>query len=364
MLENWHQFGKTGKCFIIAEIGTAHGGDLKKAFTLIDAAAATGCDCVKFQMVYADEIIHPLTGEVELPGGKTRLYDVFKSLEQTPAFYKELKAYTEKQKLEFLCTPFGLQSAAQLYDIQVKAFKIASPELNHFPLLHAVAAYNLPVILSTGVSTLGDIEAAVNITGRQSLLLHCITQYPAPEKEYNLKLIHLLSHIFGLPVGISDHSLHPVLVPVLAVSQGACVVEKHFTLSRKDKGLDDPIALDPDDFALMVKSIRQAEKKESRDILDRMSLEYGSAEVAAILGTGIKTLAPSEQTNYHTTNRSIHALYNINQGETFSRENTAILRSEKQLKPGLHPGYYDLIIGKKALAALNPGDGVEWRHIL
>lgn len=369
MLQNFHKAGYTdkgftGRCFIIAEAGTSHCGDLKKAFTLIDAAAAAGCDCVKFQMVYADEIVHPLTGDIDLPGGKTRLYEVFKSLEQEPAFYRELKEYTEKQQLEFLCTPFGLQSAALLYSIGVNAIKIASPELNHIPLLKAVAAYSLPVLLSTGVSTLGDIEAAVNIVGRQSLLLHCITQYPAPENEYNLELIPLLSRIFGLPVGISDHSLHPVLVPVLAVSRGACVVEKHFTLSNADTGLDDPIALDPGKFAVMVQSIRKAEKMAAHDVQDWMSREYGNASVTAVLGTGIKTLAPSEKTNYGTTNRSILALGRIKAGEVFTHENIAILRSEKKLKPGLHPRYYDLITGKKALISLEAGEGVEWRHVL
>ncbi|MDR2258849.1 MAG: N-acetylneuraminate synthase family protein, partial [Treponema sp.] len=149
------------KVLIIAELGTSHGSDLVKAKELTDAAAEAGAACVKFQIVYADEILHPNTGEVALPGGKIRLYDRFKQLEVRPDFFAELKGYAESKGLLFLCTPFGPRSARELRALNPKAVKIASPELNYTGLLREVGAWNLPILLSSGVSKLGDIEAAL-----------------------------------------------------------------------------------------------------------------------------------------------------------------------------------------------------------
>jgi hypothetical protein len=151
------------KPLIIAELGTAHSGSLSKAKEMAQAAAEAGAACIKLQMVYADEILHPNTGEVSLPGGKIRLYDRFKQLEMPPEFYVEVKEYVESLGLLFLCTPFGLKSAKILHELQPKIVKIASPELNFTCLLQEIAQWNLPVLLSTGVSTLGDIEEAIEI---------------------------------------------------------------------------------------------------------------------------------------------------------------------------------------------------------
>ena len=167
---------------IIAEIGTSHGGNLSKAKDLIDCALENGADFVKFQWVYADEILHPETGFVNLPGGKIRLYDRFRELEVKPEFFAECKKYTHKKGGKFLCSPFGLKSLEELISIKPDAIKIASPELNHLPLLEKLAEYrkenDIQVIISSGVSKLSDIEQAIEILGRNNLtLLHCIT-YP------------------------------------------------------------------------------------------------------------------------------------------------------------------------------------------
>ena len=250
---------------MIAEIGTSHNGDHAKGAELIAAAAEAGADCVKFQHVIAEEIIHPATGLVPLPGGAIPLYKRFQALQTSPAFLEGMMEEAEKHSVIFLCTPFGIQSARDLHRLGVKVLKVASPELNHLPLLAEMASYGLPTILSTGVSRLGDIETAVeyflprfNIpSGRRQAdrtisksdenlaLLHCVTAYPAPEEDYNLMLLPLLSGIFGCAVGVSDHSLDPILVPSLSVALGGSIIEKHICLSRSDDGLDDPIALPP-----------------------------------------------------------------------------------------------------------------------
>jgi len=350
---------------IVAEIGTAHGGSLEKAYRLIDSAVDSGADCIKFQLVYADEIIHSKTGKVKLPGGEIDLYAEFKSLERNAEFYGKLKNYVEERNAIFLCTPFGIKSARVLRALKVEAIKIASPELNHFPLLREVSGYNVPVILSTGVSKLCDIERALELfkpTGGSTVLLHCVTSYPAPEEDYNLNVIENLQRIFGVSVGVSDHSLDPVLVPVLSVLQGAVIIEKHFTLSRKDTGLDDPVALEPDDFRKMVNEVKRAsgeilEKKED-EIVSRLSKIYGTERVNTVLGDGVKRLSRAEESNYGTTNRSVHALKSIKAGDVLSRGNTGLLRTEKNLKTGMDPVLYKRIIGKRAVRDIEDGAGI------
>jgi sialic acid synthase SpsE len=383
---------------IIAELGTAHGGDLAKAKEMAQAAAEAGADCVKLQMVFADEILHPNTGEVTLPGGKIRLYDRFIQLEMPPEFYAELKTYIESLGLLFLCTPFGLKSAQILRTLQPKIVKIASPELNYTTLLQEIAGWGLPVLLSSGVSTLGDIEEAVGIMRNEQIemrneksvteaeddryqirpiphssfliphssfltLLHCVTSYPAPETDYNLRVLKSLAAAFGVSVGVSDHSLDPELVPALAVTQGAAVIEKHFCLSRDDPGLDDPIALPPPGFARMVKAIRRAVEMGADETLALLRRERGTDTVDAVLGSGVKTLAPSEKENYTRTNRSIHALRDIQAGEVIRAEDFAVLRTEKILRPGLAPSWAASICGRTARQFIPAGEGIRFEDV-
>ena len=347
--------GKGSAPLIVAEIGTAHGGSLERAYRLIDSAVNSGADCIKFQIVYADEIIHPKTGIVSLPGGDVDLYAKFKSLERDTEFYRKLKDYVEGKGAMFLCTPFGIKSARILHNLNVEAVKIASPELNHFPLLREISMYKIPIILSTGVSKLCDIERALEITGKNTVLLHCVTSYPAPEEDYNLRVIGNLRRIFGVPIGVSDHSLDPVLVPVLSALQGAAVIEKHFTLSKEYSGLDDSIALEPDDFKRMVEEVKTAAGEKT---LSRLNKIYGAKKLNAVLGDGVKKLSRSEVSNYRITNRSVHAVKTIKAGEPLNRENTGLLRTEKNLKPGMDPAIYNTIIGKRAARDIKDGDGI------
>lgn len=366
---------------IIAEIGTSHGGDLKRARELIAAAADAGADMAKFQLVRADEILHPRTGTVDLPAGAVPLYERFRELERPVEFYARLMELCDEANIRFLCTPFGIESARILRRLGVKELKIASPELNHLPLLRAAAGMRVPIILSSGVSTVADLAESLDLVrsagARSVTVLHCITAYPAPEEEYNLRAIPAISRVFGVPAGVSDHSLDPVLVPALATLTGATIIEKHITLDRCDAGLDDPIALEPTEFRRMVREIRavagqlqqggeDSVERSRRElaITQELSARYGENRVQAVLGTGVKHLAPSEQRNYGHTNRSIHAVRNLQAGELFSEENCAILRSEKNLKPGLHPRYWEIVQGKTVRMPVSAGEGITWAEVL
>jgi sialic acid synthase SpsE len=358
---------------IVAELGTGHGGDLVKARELCDAAGEAGADCIKFQIVYAGEILHPNTGELSLPGGKIRLYERFRQLEVPPEFFAALKEYVESRGLIFLCTPFGPRSAAELKALNPALVKIASPELNYTALLRETARWGLPVLLSSGVSKLGDIEEALSLLraggaaegdgGVPVCLLHCVTAYPAPETDYNLRVLGNLAGIFGLSVGLSDHSMDPELVPALGIAMGAAALEKHFCLSRKDSGLDDPIALPPDDFSRMVRVVRQAQSAGPEETVAALIAERGKSLVEAVLGDGVKRLAPSELANYERTNRSLHALKDIPQGTIISPGDFAVLRTEKILRPGLPPSWSDRICGRRARQFIPSGEGIRFEDL-
>lgn len=381
---------------IIAEIGTSHEGSIEKAKRLIDAAKEAETDAVKFQWVIADEILHPKTGFVDLPTGRIPLYERFKQLECPPDFYANSLEYARSLGLKWICSPFGLKSLELLLELKPDAVKIASPELNHFPMLRALAAARkadselksdearktneaafpapaaVPVIVSSGVSKQRDIEAALAVLGKNGVtLLHCITSYPAPEEEYNVRLIAAFQKDFGVATGLSDHSLDPILVPCLAASQGATVFEKHITLSKKTSGLDDPVALEPQQFLQMTKALRQCQaainrygsERGEKEIIAQMSEQYGSERVQKVLGSGIKALAPAEEKNYGRTNRSLHYMKAFEAGHILAAEDIGVLRTEKVLTPGLSPEFLESVIGKKLRRAVQDGAGVAWEDI-
>ncbi|WP_230391625.1 MULTISPECIES: N-acetylneuraminate synthase family protein [unclassified Oceanispirochaeta] len=345
---------------IIAEIGTAHGGSLSRAEELIRAAASSGADTAKFQIVFAREILHPETGTVPLPGGDTPLYEVFESLEKDLSFYASLKEMCQAEGLRFLASPFGMESAALLKSLNPETVKIASPEVNYTALLREVASWNIPVILSSGVSRMEDLKEAVDILGRKNLtLLHCVTSYPAPEEDYNLSVLPLLQRELAVPVGISDHSMNPSLVPSVAMLYGAVTIEKHFTLSRNEDGLDDPIALEPEDYYLMCSRVRELE---SLDMVQRqkcLKSWFSADEIKAVQGHGQKILAPSEKMSYGRTNRSIHASFTLERGTVLNPENCCIVRTEKKLTPGMHPRFFDEIMGRRVNRTIPSGEGIS-----
>jgi len=349
-------------CRIVAEVGTAHGGKKEKARRLIGTAAEAGVDVVKFQWVIADEILHPLSGNIDLPGGSIPLFQRFKELELPAEFYHYLRQECLAAGVEFLCAPFGLKSLQGLKKMGVREIKIASPELNHIPLLNE--SRDMPSkILSSGVSTLADIEEAVNLAGDGITLLHCVTNYPAREEEYNLNLLPHLKALIGVPVGTSDHSMDPEIIPALTAALGGTLVEKHFTLSREDGGLDDPIAQPPEEMALLVKAVRRAEKEGLEATEERLSRIHGKEMIKNVMGTGKKVLARGESQYYKTTKRSILSVKDIPAGEIITNKNTALLRSETNLSPGLPPREWSAIIGHRAAKKIPAGTGLGWHHI-
>lgn len=368
---------------IIAEIGTSHEGSKEKAFRMIDAAAEAGADAIKFQWVYADEILHPLTGFVDLPTGRIPLYERFRQLECAPSFYKELLDYVHKKGCKFCCSPFGLKSLSELLELESDFIKIASPELNHYKMLESLRDYRakqkasgkspVPVIVSSGVSKLCDIEKAFEILGTDGVsLLHCVTSYPAPEGDYRLGSMEALGKVFGVEYGVSDHSLDPMLVPSLCTSLGGTVIEKHFTLSKKTSGLDDPVALEPEQFALMVHAVNQTEaviKRYGREkgletIMNQFSESFPRMQLEKMLFDCKKDLAPSESANYGRTNRSLHFMRDMKKGEKLGEGDIAILRTEKVLTTGISPEFYDMMIGAVLSTDVKNGEGVQFEHFI
>jgi sialic acid synthase SpsE len=352
---------------IIPEAGTGHQGSIEQAGELIQHAQMAGARTLKFQWVIASEILHPKTGLVPLPGGEKELYEIFSELEQPKEFYSQLQKECKSHNLEFLCTPFGLESLKQLLDLDVNRIKIASPELNHIPLLHGIGTSGLPVFLSTGVSMVSDIEESLGILNSYNskvCLLHCVTSYPTPPQEYNLLVTRSLNLLFGIPVGVSDHSIDPLLIPALSGLLNCPVVEKHLGLTKKGKGLDDPIALEPDELRRLIDTLESWRSLSKGRILEKLLSLYPPELILATLGTGQKTLAPSEKAHYGRTNRSIHALSDLHPGVVLTPDHISILRTEKQLTPGLHPRYYAQILGKTIVKKVADGEGLTWDHLL
>lgn len=343
---------------MIAEAGTSHQGSLNKAFELADAAREAGADCVKFQYVIADEIVHPKAGSFPLLGKQVDIYRCFRELEQPLSFYEKLKTYCDRTGILFLCSPFGPESARNLLSLHPAAVKVASPELNHYPMLECFSGTGTPLFLSTGVSTVKDITAALQVIDSPYALLHCVTQYPAAPEEYNLNTIAYYAERFGCAAGVSDHSEDPLLVPMTAAACGASVIEKHLTLSRSGNGLDDPFALTPDRMALMVRSLRTLYPLSEKERIQWVESEFGKERVRIIRGKKEKQLTPGEAKIYETTNRSLIAVRDILPGEALSAENCSLLRSEHNMKPGLPPSHYADAMKKKAAVFIPNGSPI------
>ena len=364
-------FSSQEHVLIIAEIGTGHNGSLQKAKELVAAAKESGADAVKFQIVYADEILHPDTGFVNLPTGKIPLYERFRELECSFDFYGELAQYVYKLGMLFSASAFGLRSADELRQLNPAFIKIASPELNHFPLLEHVASFGLPVILSSGVSQLGDIERAIHclegcgLSADMRAVLHCVTAYPAPETDYNTAVLQSLSMLFNSPVGISDHSLDPAAVPIAGLLSGACIIEKHICLSRSDAGLDDPVALEPAQLLQMSKTIRALTGKSEEDIFNAaQAYGYSKNFLQRIIGNGEKKLATAEKENYGKTNRSLHYINDLPKGAVLKTGDVAVLRTEKNLTAGESPAYLHCFIGAVLQKDVTGGSGAVFDDII
>ena len=270
--------------------------------------------------------------------------DMLACLELNPDQHYELAAYCRECGIDFLSTAFGLNELELLLDLKIRAIKVPSGEITHRPLLEAMATNaangQLPVYLSTGMSTLGEVEAALEIflkagLSRDSItLLHCLSAYPAPEGEINLRAISTLASAFGCPVGYSDHTLG-ITAPVAAVALGAVVIEKHLTLDCGMEGPDHRASLEPDQFAAMVQGIRGIERA---------------------LGDGLKRPTASERVNLPIVRKSIVAARTIQEGEVFSAWNI----TAKRPGTGISPMHWDELLGRTASRAYSPDELIEW----
>ena len=332
-------------CFIIAEAGSNHDRDLGQAKRLIDTAVEAGADAVKFQTFTAEKIAANTSHEIMKLGneyeGVPTLYELYKGLELPREWQAELMEYALSKGIIFLTTPFDYDAVEQMEELDVPAYKIASFELVDLPFLNYIGKKGKPVILSTGMASLGEIEEALEAVyaagNRQTALLHCGISYPMPLRDVNLAVMDTLNTAFQVPVGYSDHS-PGITVPIAAAARGAMVIEKHFTIDKSLKGPDHKFALNPDELKAMVKGIREAEM---------------------CVGSPVKRLAESEKIHHQRGRRSIFAATDIPRGTVITGEMLAILRPGV----GLHPRYLDTVIGRKAAVDIKVNDPITWDKI-
>ena len=318
------------RVFVIAEAGVNHNGDIEIAKQLIDAASEAGADAVKFQTFQADSLVCRTAKKAEYQLETTdrteTQYDMLKKLELTPQMHRELIEHCLKRNIMFLSTPFDLESIKLLSELGMQIYKIPSGEITNLPYLREIAKQQKKIILSTGMSSMDEVKAAVNVlknNGTEELtLLHCNTQYPTPISDVNLLAMVKMREETGLPVGYSDHT-QGIEVPIAAAALGAEVIEKHFTLDRKMEGPDHKASLEPQELMQMVVGIRKIE---------------------SALGSKIKQVSESEMTNVAIVRKSIVAAANIKRGEKYTEKNL----TTKRPATGISPMLWDEVIGKTA----------------
>lgn len=323
----------THQTLIIAEAGVNHNGDLDLARQLIDAAAVAGADFVKFQTFNADRQVTRSAKKADYQAQVTdsteSQHEMLRKLELTEAMHRELIAHCATRNIGFFSTGFDIESVDLLVSLGQDHFKIPSGEITNLPYLRHIGQLGKAVILSTGMATMGEIEAAIEVleqagTPRAKLtVMHCTTEYPTPMCDVNLRAMQSIKAAFGVAAGYSDHTLG-IEVAIAAVALGATVIEKHFTLDRKLPGPDHQASLEPTELAAMVTAIR-------------------NIEVA--LGDGIKRLTPSEVKNKPIARKSLVASRAIKAGEIFTAENLTAKRPGN----GISPMCWDEIMGKRAL---------------
>ncbi|WP_045925776.1 N-acetylneuraminate synthase family protein [Bacillus siamensis] len=354
--------GGDSPVFIIAEAGINHDGKLNQAFELIDAASEAGADAVKFQMFQADKMYQKDPGLYKTAAGKdVSIFSLVQSMEMPAEWIEPLLEYCKKKGVLFLSTVCDEGSADLLYATSPPAFKIASYELNHLPLLKYVAGLKTPIIFSTAGADISDIqEAYQTITGegnKEIAIMHCVAKYPAPPEHSNLSVIPMLAAAFpDAVIGFSDHSAHPYDVPCAAVRLGAKLIEKHFTIDKNLPGADHSFALNPDELKEMVAAIRSVEQE----------LRQGHhAPVPEMLsGSSHKTTTPIEGDIRKFAYRGIFSTAPIQKGECFTADNLAVLRPG-QKPQGLHPRYFELLIdGARAVKDIPADTGITWDDLL
>ena len=332
-------------CFIIAEAGVNHNGNVEIAKRMIDKAAEIGADAIKFQTFLTEELVLPETPKAryqrKTTSSKETQFEMLKKLELNRKDHELLIKYAKKKKIIFLSTPYDKKSVDLLESLGVPAFKIASCDLTNLPLIRYVARKKKPIILSTGMSTIEEIMDAVRVIEEEGnekiILLHAVSNYPCRVEELNLRCIITLRKTFGYIVGFSDHSLG-IIAPLVAIALGAKVVEKHFTLDRNMAGPDHRASLEPKEFKEMIKKIRMFEKS---------------------LGDGIKKPTRSERENIKLLRRSVVSRVDIPKGARIKWSMLCV----KRPGTGISSRYIDKIIGKRAKVFIKKGMLIEWKML-
>lgn len=320
------------KVFIIAEAGVNHNGNFEIAKKLIDIAADAGCDAVKFQTFKAENLLLKTAEKAPYQMQTTDIsesqFEMIKKLELSDENHRALIKYCENKGILFLSTPFDIPSVKLLNSLGMQIFKIPSGEITDFPYLRAIGSLNKKVILSTGNSTIDEIQSAMNVitnagTRTENItILHCTSEYPAPFSDLNLRAIKTLEKQFSVDVGYSDHTIG-IEVSVAAVALGATIIEKHFTIDKNLEGPDHKASLSPNELKLLVKSVRNIE---------------------LALGTNLKFPTQSEIQNQIVARKSIVASTDIEIGEYFSENNL----TTKRPATGISPSKWDEIVGTRS----------------
>ena len=326
--------------FVIAEAGVNHNGSVPAAHQLIDIAADCGAHAVKFQTFRPEQVVSATADSTpyqQRRNGASSQLALLQALTLPDEAWGELAEHTAERGLVFLSTPFDPDSARLLADLGVPAFKIGSGELTNIPFLAEVASYGRPMLLSTGMADLEDVRRALEATtaAEGRALFHCVSAYPAPSEQANLRAIATLHETFGVPVGWSDHTVDSVTA-IAAVALGATMIEKHFTLDRAQDGPDHAASLDPQDLRAFVEAI---------------------LAVPPALGDGRKVPAPAESENIHLVRRSWHLRRPVAQGEIIDRDAVVALRPEGGLPPWVDP------VGRHATRDLAAGEPLNAEDI-
>lgn len=318
---------------IIAEAGVNHNGSLDIAKQLIDKAVEAGVDIIKFQTFKSEKLVSKAAKQAEYQQRNIGKKDesqlaMLKKLELSPSAHKELMDYCREKGIRFFSTAFDMDSIDYLHSLNLGLWKIPSGEITNYPYLRKIAQYHEPIILSTGMCELSDIEATLKVLvgfgvkKEQITILHCNTEYPTPYSDVNLRAMLEIRDRFGVQVGYSDHT-QGIEVPIAAVALGASVIEKHFTLDKNMEGPDHKASLEPDELRAMVCAIRNVEQT---------------------LGSGHKTISESERKNIEIARKSIVAACPIKKGELFTEENLTVKRPGN----GISPMRWSEVIGKTA----------------
>lgn len=330
--------------YLIAEMSANHNQDFGHAVKILEAAHAAGADAVKLQTYTADTLtIDSDAPPFQIRGGPwggRRLYDLYQEAHTPWEWHPELKRVADGLGVALFSTPFDDTAVDLLESLDVPAYKIASFELVDNELLRRVAGTGKPVIMSTGMATLAEIDEAVTTLRRagasQVALLKCTSAYPAPPAEMNLRTIPHLAEAFGCPAGLSDHTLD-VAVPVAAVALGACIIEKHFTLSRSEPGPDSAFSLEPAEFKAMAEQVRVAESAVGE-------VHYGVS---------------AQDAKSRIFRRSLFVVRDVKAGEPLTRENVRSIRPGN----GLHPRYIGEVLGRRASGDVARGTPLDWSHV-